>query len=100
MQRSCRLSVGVDLRFWFGGEGQNYTKEYRSSALHVAVGKSLHEAHKCIFLLVRKPEPSDELCIHVIGGLWRRPARGALVGVIGSAAAQDVARVVEVSDRL
>ena len=62
-----------------------------------AVGERLHETHQRVFFLVRKPESSDELRVHVIGGLWRRPARGALTGVIGAAAPQDVARVVEVT---
>ena len=70
------------------------------SALHGSIGKRLHEAHQRIFLLVRKPEPSDELRVHVIGGLWRRPAGGARAGVICATAPQDVARVVEVDDRL
>ena len=65
-----------------------------------AVGERLHEAHQRVFFLVRKPEPSHELGVHVIGGLWPGPARGALAGVICAAAPQDVARVVEVDDRL
>ena len=65
-----------------------------------AVCERLHEAHQRAFFLVRKPKSSDELGVHVVGGLGRGPARGALAGVIGAAAPQDVARVVEVRDRL
>src|SRR4029077_19439717 len=70
------------------------------SPLREAVRERLHEAHQRVFFLVRKPESSNELGVHVVGGLGRGPARGALAGVIGAAAPQDVARVVEVHDRL
>jgi hypothetical protein len=78
------------------------TRRWREpvSPLREAVRERLHEAHQCVFFLVRKPESSDELGVHVVGGLGRGPARGALAGVIGAAAPQDVARVVEVHDRL
>ena len=50
------------------------------------------------FLPRLKARLSDELRVHVIGGLWRWPARAALAGVVSSAAPQDVARVVEMDD--
>ena len=70
------------------------------SPLHEAVAERLHEAYQRIFLFVRKPEPPHELGVHIVDGLWHRPARRTLAGVIGGAAPQDVARVVEVHDRL
>jgi hypothetical protein len=39
------------------------------SALHESIGERLHEANKRVFILVRKPQSSDELRVHVIGGL-------------------------------
>src|SRR4051794_17924524 len=83
-----------------GGSGCGRNTWRPLSPLHEAVGESLHETYQRIFLLVRKPEPTHEFGVHIVGGLWHRPARGALAGIIGAAAPQDVARVVEAHDRL
>jgi hypothetical protein len=60
----------------------------------------LHKADQRIFLLVGQAEPPHALCVHVVGRLRRRPACDALARIIGPAARQDIACVVEMHDRL
>jgi hypothetical protein len=70
------------------------------SSLHEPVAERLHKAHQRIFLLVGEAEPSNELGVHIVGRFRCGPARGALAEVIGSAARQDVPRVIEMRNRL
>ena len=70
------------------------------TALHETVRERLHEADQCIFLLVGQAEPPHALCIDVVGRFRRGPAADALPRIIGAAARQKIARVVEVHDRL
>jgi hypothetical protein len=72
----------------FAGCAEAVAKRRRGlgSPLYETVGECLKEAHQRIFLLVRKPEPSHELGVHVVGVLRWGPARGTLAGGIGAAA--------------
>src|SRR5437870_7131965 len=67
---------------------------------HEPVGQRLHEADDRILLCVRQVQASNSARVHVVGRFRRRPARGTLIGVMRLAARQDVARVVEMDDRL
>ena len=67
---------------------------------HKPIRQRLHEAHERILLLVRQAQASHPARVHVVGRLRRRPARRTFAGIMGLAARQDVARVVEVHDRL
>ena len=64
---------------------------------HVPVGQGLHEAHDRVLLCVREAQAPNSARVHVVGRFRRRPACRTFIGVMGLAARQDVARVVEMS---
>src|SRR6266478_8889984 len=63
-----------------------------------AIRQRLHEAHEGVLLLLRQAQPPDSLRVHVGGPLWCRPARRAFARIVGLAARENVARVVEMHD--
>ena len=69
-------------------------------ARHEPVGQRLHEAHDRILLCVRQAQAPNSARVHVVGRFRRRPACRTFIDVMGLAARQDVARVVEMHDRL
>jgi hypothetical protein len=69
-------------------------------ARHEPIGERLHEAHDGIFFSVRQAKAPDFACVHVGGRLRRGPTCRPFASVTGLATRQDVARVVEVHDRL
>src|ERR1700730_14783585 len=67
---------------------------------HEPVGQRLHEADDRILLCVRQAQAPNSARVHVVGRLRRRPAYRTFTDVMGLAAWQDVASVVEMHDRL
>src|ERR1700726_1013231 len=67
---------------------------------HKAVRQRLHEAHDRILLCLRQAEAPDFARVDVLGRLRRGPAGRAFTGVMGRAARQHIARVVEMHDLL
>src|SRR6202011_1330468 len=67
---------------------------------HEPVGQRLHEADDRILLCVRQAQAPNSARVHVVGRFRRRPACRTFTHVVGLAARQDVARVVEMHDRL
>src|SRR6266700_7583773 len=65
-----------------------------------AIRQRLYEAHEGVLLFLRQTQPPDSLRVHVGGRLRCRPARRAFARIVGLAARQDVARVVEMHDGL
>ena len=67
---------------------------------HEPVGQGLHEAHDRILLCVRQAQAPNSARVHVVGRFRRRPTCRTFIDVVGLAARQNVARVVEMHDRL
>src|SRR6266446_6879066 len=67
---------------------------------HEPVGQRLHEADDRILLCVCQAQAPNSARVHIGGRFRRRPASRTFIGVMGPAARQDVARVVEMHDRL
>ena len=63
---------------------------------NVAVRQRLHKFDKRIFLVLAQSEITELSRVQVFGGLGHRPAGDFLAGIIGSAAGQDIARIVEI----
>ena len=73
---------------------------WRNLLLVEPVGQRLHEADDRILLCVRQVQPPNSARVHIFGRFRRRPACRTFIDVVGLAARQDVARVVEMHDRL
>src|SRR6266446_3117325 len=67
---------------------------------HEPVGQRLHEADDRILVRVRQAQAPNFARVHVVGRFRRRPACRTFIDVVRLAARQDVARVVEMHDRL
>src|SRR6202023_3626440 len=102
----CRSAIPGGKRFRLTDRdraGKWTTAAWRDLLLvdrHKPVRQRLHEAHDRILLCVRQAQAPNSARVHVVGRLRRRPAYRTFTDVMELAARQDVARVVEVHDRL
>ena len=85
---------------FYAGDGLGYDAEDKSLFQLPTVTKRPEEGNDCVLLRVGQSKPSHEPRVHVRGCFRCRPAAYSFTGIIRLATRQDVARVVEVHDRL